>query len=176
MSISASALARIAGSPTAAAPAVPLRLSFAASGTYQLTGLLQEDDPLAGAAGARGAEAVRVACAAAEGGAGDQAALEAAGGGNDALAAALAARLDESGPARIAEVGQLLGCLAVGCSWMLGLMSSELRQLTHQPHRACFPNATGSCLPSACARPPPPPLAPPRCCWAASSCPAAACC
>lgn len=101
LSIAASALASVADGAAAYAAvgdgSVPLRLTFAATNTYQLTGLLQGADPLAGPA-PLGAATVPVQLSAEEpGGAGDTA-------GREALLAALAARLDAPCSARIGDV------------------------------------------------------------------------
>ena len=119
-SIAASALSAIAGALSCGGggsdgDGVALRINFASTSTFQLTALLQAFDPLA--AGGGGGEAARIVCALTErvekqpGGVfesgrhvGDREALEAAGGGDDALAALLCARLDTQGAARISEV------------------------------------------------------------------------
>jgi hypothetical protein len=183
LSISASALAALAAAAAAgAAPAFPLQLSFAATNTYQLTGLLQGADAGPGGAPLRGsASSVRATVALLPAGdaAGDGEALLRAGGGEDALAAAVAAHLDTLGPARVAEVG--LGSGA-GRGWMTraeaGLCCSTMAHRTLPPtpladpaplpHRSCSRSASAPC--------PPHPRAPRRRCSRAPCCPAAACC
>jgi len=111
VSISASALASVAGAAAGGQSArVPLRLSFAATGTYQLTGLLQSIDPLAAAGDTsstrqQGAAEAQFSCVLLDRSLSDDGEVfERVGGGNEALVAALCAGLDEHGSARIAEV------------------------------------------------------------------------
>ena len=116
LSISAAALAALARAVAtggAVATAVPLRLSLATTRAYQLTGLLQEqgDADASAADAAAGADcSVSVACriigSSAPQQPRDAEALEAAGGGDDALASALAARIDAHGATQVSQVGR----------------------------------------------------------------------
>jgi hypothetical protein len=127
LSISAAALARLAasvadqpssgsgGGTNSSTSSVALRLSFATTGAYQLTALLQEADAVAPGGDAAAAQQQQqqqqqVAClllrdAAADCGS-DAALLAAAGATDEALSGALAACLDRPGPAQISDVSR----------------------------------------------------------------------